>query len=262
MKKLLLSTTALFAMTAMAAAADLPARTMAPAPAPILAAPVFTWTGFYAGIHGGYIWSDADARVGAVGALGAAQLAAGALPARLDLSDDGFMFGGQVGGNVQFGAFVAGLEADISYVDLGRTRAFTGGGPGTGFSLRTTTISSDMEFFGTVRGRVGLAFDRFMIYGTGGLAYAGIDNQATLVSNIVPAGFADLTGGTDDVRLGYAVGVGAEYAFTNNLTLGVEYLYYDLGRENVTFSNAAGNTLTYRVDHTGDIIRGRLNFKF
>jgi outer membrane immunogenic protein len=264
MKKIFLSTTALIAMTAMAAAADLPARTVAPAPLPVVA-PVFTWSGFYAGINGGYVWNDVDARYrSGIGGFFDAGVAAGVVPDRVDLSSDGFTFGGHVGGNVQFGVFVAGLEADIAYTDVGRTRAFAGGGGATGFTPRTTTLSSDMDFFGTVRGRIGLGFDRFLVYGTGGLAYAGVNTRGTIRSDLAVPAFGTFTsnGDDDDIRVGYAVGVGAEYAFTNNLTVGVEYLYYDLGDENVRLTNAAGNTATYRFDHTGDIIRGRLSFKF
>jgi outer membrane immunogenic protein len=263
MKKILLSTTALIAMTALAAAADLPARTVAPAPLPVVA-PVFTWTGFYAGINGGYIWDDASVRYrsGAGGAFDAA-VAAGVIPERVSLSTDGFTIGGHVGGNMQFGVFVAGIEADIAYTDIGRTRVIAGGGPGTGFSARTTTVSSDMDFFGTVRGRIGLGFDRFLVYGTGGLAYAGVNTRGSIRSDVVPAAFGIYEGDFgDDIRVGYAVGVGAEYAFTNNLTVGVEYLYYDLGDENVTLTNAGGFTAPVRFEHTGDIIRGRLSFKF
>jgi outer membrane immunogenic protein len=259
MKKILLSTTALFAMTAMAAAADLPARTVAPAPVPFVA-PVFTWSGFYAGINGGYVWNETEVRLRGTTGLTAAQIAA--LPTRGSLDDEGFTIGGHVGGNVQFGVFVAGLEADIAYTDIGRSRSlaipagvFTPVGVGAG----TLTLGSDLEFLGTVRGRVGLAFDRFMVYGTGGFAYGGVNDRYS--TDFAGAAF-DLSGGNDDdIRFGYAVGVGGEYAITNNLVLGVEYLYYDLGRENIRVGTAAQNA-DYRVTHTGDIIRGRLSFKF
>ncbi|HEV2603258.1 MAG TPA: porin family protein, partial [Microvirga sp.] len=67
MKKLLLSSVALIGFASVAVAADLPARTMAPAPLPVVA-PVFTWTGFYAGVHGGYIGHDSSGTLVAVGA--------------------------------------------------------------------------------------------------------------------------------------------------------------------------------------------------
>ncbi len=260
MKKLLLATTALVVMTAAATAADLPARTMAPAPLPVVA-PVFTWSGFYAGINGGYVFNETSARLRGTTGLTAGQIAA--LPGRGSMDDEGFTIGGHVGGNMQFGMFVAGLEADIAYSDIARSRTFAvpaGVFTPLAVGAGTLTLGSDLDFLGTVRGRVGLAFDRFMIYGTGGFAYGGVNDRYS--TNFAGTAF-DLSGGNndDDVRVGYAVGVGAEYAFTTNLILGVEYLYYDLGHDNITVGTAAQNA-TYRVNHTGDVIRGRLSFKF
>jgi outer membrane immunogenic protein len=174
MRKILLATAALLATTALVSAADLPRRTVAPAPV-VAAVPVFTWTGFYAGLHGGYIGHDSDATLVGVGPavpVPAVAFAPAGIGSGFGLDSDGFMFGGQIGGNVQFGMFVAGLEVDISYTDVGARGVFTSGG-------FTTTYRTDMDYFGTVRGRLGLAFDCVMIYGTGGLAYAGLDNQVT-----------------------------------------------------------------------------------
>src|SRR5215213_7212994 len=117
MKKFLLTTTALLGMTAVAAAADLPARM--PPPAPIAVAPVFTWTGFYAGINGGWVWSQNGTRLRGTTGLTAAQIAL--IPDRFDGDDDGFTIGGHAGYNIQFGTFVAGLETDIAFTDLGRS---------------------------------------------------------------------------------------------------------------------------------------------
>ncbi len=148
MKKILLSTTALLAMTAMAAAADLPARTMAPAPLPVVA-PVFTWSGFYAGIHGGYHFSDSRFnRIGTTGFGAAVVGPGGTIPFNIDAEREGFIFGGQIGGNVQFGMFVAGIEADISYTDV-ESRTNVNLNPGGGFFPTQTVARSDMEFFGT-----------------------------------------------------------------------------------------------------------------
>jgi outer membrane immunogenic protein len=259
MKKILLSTTALIAMTAMAAAADLPARTVAPAP--VYAPPVFTWTGFYAGINGGYVWSENDIRLRGTTGLTPAQIAL--VPDRFDVDDDGFTIGGHVGYNWQFGTFVAGLEADIAYTDLGRTAtiAVPAGvlapvavGPGT------LTGSGGLDFLGTVRGRVGLAFDRFMVYGTGGFAYGGVSGR--LSTDFAGTAFDFISNEDDDMRFGWAAGVGAEYAFTNNLVLGVEYLHYELGRDTIRVGDTRIINTDYRTTNTGDLIRGRLSFKF
>jgi outer membrane immunogenic protein len=267
MKKILLGTTALFAMTAVAAAADLPARTMAPAPIPV-AVPMFTWSGFYAGLHGGYI--DHGSRATFVGVTGPGGFGGGGFTggggpgSRFNLDSDGFMFGGQVGGNMQFGLFVAGIEADISYTDISdrftTTPFLTGGG-----ALRSATYRTDMDFFGTVRGRLGVAFDRVMIYATGGLAYAGLDNRVNVTQNVGATAFAGRS--DDEVELGYTIGGGIEYAITNNLTIKGEYLYYDFDERTVQVRGTAGgataaDVATVRFRDDGHIGRVGVNFKF
>jgi outer membrane immunogenic protein len=257
MKKLLLSSAVLLATTALVSAADLPRRTVAPAP--VMAVPVFTWTGFYAGLHGGYIGHDSDATLRGVGGATLAAPVAFAttgIGSGFGLDSDGFMFGGQIGGNVQFGMFVAGLEADISYTDVGARAVFLGRG-------QTTTYRTDMDYFGTVRGRLGLAFDRVMIYGTGGLAYAGLDNR--VVSTTALLGGQNYSGRSDDSEIGYTVGAGIEYALTNNLTIKGEYLYYDFDRRTVRAQAASGvaaDFIDVRFRDDGHIGRVGVNFKF
>src|SRR5215212_8740373 len=97
--------------------------------------------------------------------------------------ESGFVGGGQIGYNMQFGSFVLGAEADLQYADLGgkgryiqRAGAWYNIGNGGG-----------LDYFGTVRARLGLAIDRALVYGTGGFAYGGGDNKngcyaGTLVS--------------------------------------------------------------------------------
>jgi outer membrane immunogenic protein len=229
-------------------------------PSPVVAAvPVFTWSGFYSGIHGGYIGHESDATLVGVGGvasvIGAGAFAPTGLDSGFGFDSEGLMFGGQIGGNVQFGMFVAGIEADISYTDVGERDAFALG--------RVTTYRSDMDYFGTVRGRLGLAFDRFMIYGTGGLAYAGLDNRVTST----PPGGVGVTfsGRNDSTEIGYTVGAGIEYAINNNVTLKGEYLYYDFGRRTVRVvgdTGVAADFLDVRFRDDGHISRVGVNVKF
>src|SRR3712207_1708627 len=145
-----------------ASASDLPMR--AP-PAPIIAAvPVFTWTGFYAGVNAGWGWRD-DNRQSVI--LG------GAVPGTLNFdnnNDGGFTGGGQIGYNYQIGSFVIGLETDIQWADTDQSVdvAFVPAGtPGT--FVPGTFDNNLSDWFGTVRARAGVAFDRVLIYATGGL---------------------------------------------------------------------------------------------
>jgi outer membrane immunogenic protein len=250
MRKYLISAASLLALSASALAADLPSRR---APAPAAELPIFTWTGFYVGVNAGYGFSDFKGRdialpagsvVNSPGTDGTLRVTGGTA------NEDGFVGGGQVGYNQQIGSLVIGLEADAQYKDFGRRRSDTGaylftGTPGLAFlppaaTLRFRNVST--EFFGTVRGRVGYAFNRVLVYGTGGLAY-------------------------DSENIGWAAGGGVEYAFTNNVTAKIEALYVsmDHGRGvNPVYSGVATNILALNDPHSGDFVvaRAGLNYKF
>jgi outer membrane immunogenic protein len=253
-KKLLLSTAALIGFTSLAAAADLPVR--AAPPAPIAAVPVFTWTGFYAGIHGAWIRNDVDAIRSTDTTVPAALT-----PARISLYDDGFGGGAQVGYLMQFGSIVAGIEADITATDIGRSRsvALT-----VARDTVTTRVSSDMDFFGTVKGRLGVTFPSFlpffqqsMIYATGGLGYADINNRVRVTD-----GIDVISGRGDDIKVGFVVGGGTESAITRNISIKTETLYYNLEDDTVTTSTVAGFRARYRFENDGWISKVGLNVRF
>src|SRR3954464_6965492 len=351
MKKLLLSSVALFGLTATALAADLPRRTVV-APAPYVAAvPVFTWTGFYIGANAGYGFSDRnndpfndDFGFTNFGSGLSVQTNAGLAPV-VPLSGfnngfggfnngrnrhDGFVGGGQIGYNLQLtpgSGFVIGIEADAQYADFGRRRnddfggfGFGGGtgiftaatvlpdGPGSGI-LPPTGVGNGalgnvalfngfngngfnsfdrnrIDWFGTVRGRLGYAFDRLLIYATGGAAFTdrnrrndfngfgafgtGIPNGASLVGTgfyTTPgAAFAgSLTGPTNtgffnddrnNDNWGWTVGGGVEYAFTsgffgfNNVSVKIEGLYVNFERDRKNNGFVGGGNVV-GVSNTG-----------
>jgi outer membrane immunogenic protein len=192
---------ALLALMPSAFAADMPVA-QPPVEAFVPEQASFDWTGFYVGVYGGYAWGDYE--YGAV-----------------DDDADGALAGGTVGYNQQFGNWVLGLEAD-------------GGWAGIEDDVDDVTL----DWTSTVRGRVGFAFDRFMIYGTGGAAMGGLESNA----------LAD-----DDTRFGYAVGGGIEAALTDNISAKAEYLYIDLGDDDL------GGT---PVDFDAHTVKGGLNFRF
>ena len=216
MKKYLLASVAALGLVAAgaASAADLPSR-KGPVAAPVYMPPAFSWTGFYVGANAGYGWGNVNANGWAnVGDL------------------DGFVGGGQIGYNYQMGQFVLGLEADLQGADLS-----------SGNNLGLLNVKTD--YFGTVRARVGVAFDRFMPYITGGWAYGNVK------TSIPGIGFSSDRSHTG----GYAVGGGLEYAFTNNIIAGVEYLYVDLGEKNILGANT-------KVGTDFSVVRARLSYKF
>lgn len=233
-------------LSAGAQAADLPARS-APPPAFVAAAPLFTWTGVYLGVNAGYGFGASDTEF-TDPIFGAVTGSSG--------NTGGFVGGGQVGVNYQFtrgSGFVIGLEADFQAADLGRS--------GLTYAVEAAPyydIGPRLDWFGTVRGRAGYAFDRFLVYGTGGFAYGG-GSADTSYASIYPYAVSDST------RTGYTVGGGVEYAFTNNLTAKIEGLYVNLDRGSGETYYDAGTNAYYGTGHTSEefgVVRAGLNFKF
>jgi outer membrane immunogenic protein len=149
MKKILLASVALFGFAGAASAADLPVRAAPPAPI-IAAVPVFTWTGFYVGVNAGFGWNTNNESVFVPG-VGLVDSG----------SDGGFVGGGQIGYNYQIGSFVLGAEADIQYADLGNNNRNDLLFVTPGFVAANNNNNND--WFGTVRARAGVAFDRALI---------------------------------------------------------------------------------------------------
>jgi outer membrane immunogenic protein len=274
MKKLLTSLAAFTALTAAASAADLPRRAAPPVFVPV---PVFTWTGFYFGINAGYGF-DVGTNRGNTFTVPAAFLAAPAGPNTVafnNSSQEGFTGGGQIGYNYQFtpgSGLVVGVEADAQYVDFGRNRnnvAFNN--LAAGFGLTDPRGLASLDYFGTVRGRIGYAFDKVLFYGTGGFAYGSGSAERSF------GGFR----GNDDFRTGYAAGGGIEYALPTDsflnffkssaVTLKVEGLYVNLDRgtrnANAFVINPVGTPVAFvpgasRRSDEFAVIRAGLNYKF
>ena len=272
-KKLLLASAATALLTGAASAADLPRRA---APPPVFTpVPVFTWTGAYFGINAGYAF-DASSRTNNTFAVPFPYAAPGTVASFRNRSQDGFSGGGQIGYNWQLtpgSGVVIGVEADAQYLDFGRNRnnAFVSGAVAPGYYLTDPRGLSSLDFFGTVRGRLGYAFDRTLVYGTGGFAYGSGSADRSF------GGYA----GNDSFRTGYAVGGGIEYALptdsflnffrSNAVTLKVEGLYVNLDRntrnQGAFVINAANNfPVVYnnigRRDDEFAVIRAGLNYKF
>jgi outer membrane immunogenic protein len=265
MKKILLGTAALVVLAGPALAADMAPRMYTKA-APVVA-PIYNWSGFYAGLHAGYTFGD---RTG-VDTTGLAlfntnNVLGGARPASVGLDRDGFIGGGQMGWNWQANSpWVWGLEADISYTDVrSSTTAVTV--PLSGIGTLNNTFNSRMNYFGTVRGRLGYAWDRTMVYATGGFAYGEVENSVSLFG-VNPGAALQFTGSNRDTKTGYTVGGGIEHAWMGNWTVKAEYLYYDLGSSDVAVLNvptftAGGPGYNSNFRNDGHIVRAGLNYKF
>lgn len=245
MLRTLLLATSFAAIAGSAVAADLPARVAAPAP---YATPIFSWTGFYVGLNAGGAFSNSIGvrdinnynQTNEVTSVG---------------RKTSFTGGAQVGYNMQFGNFVVGGEADISALRADRS-ARVASSPIDSF------VETKARYLGTVRGRLGFAFDRALIYATGGVAFSDvktnyIDNCSTggCGGGLINAGKSQTTG--------FALGGGLEYAVTNNWSLKAEYLHAHFKGGSFQAQNNFGGTYRFSAGATKiDIARVGVNYRF
>jgi outer membrane immunogenic protein len=258
----------LLALTASAGfAADLPSRSAPPTPV-FAQPPIFSWAGPYIGINAGGAFSSGG-NTKTIGSPGFQALGPALAPGSLNTNGSGFIGGAQAGYNFQSGSLVYGVEADIDWLDQKKSASFTSSTTVLGSTL-TTAATHNLDYLGTVRGRLGFTpTDRILVFATGGLAYGGVKESGSVFANSAPA--LAWSGSTSGVRTGFAVGGGAEYALTNNITFKGEYLYYDLGgKSNTAVGNAAVNSVAAlngvyyvsRADTKGSLVRVGLNYKF
>lgn len=211
---------ALMSFASSAFAADLPSRRE---PAPFVPPPpMFSWTGFYAGLNLGAMSKD---RTGVIG-------------------------GAQIGYNWQTGPVVYGLEADFNgHSSISNNNDAFGYG----------SSNSGSGYLGTVRGRIGfLATPTFLIYATGGLAYGNTWSSAnnglayTLYPDLAGSG---LNSNQNSFKAGYTIGGGLEYSFAPNWSVKAEYLYVDLGRQSSDYFGTASRS-------TAHVARLGINYHF
>lgn len=259
-----------------ALAADLSSPSPPPyAKAPSLAQPINDWSGFYAGVHAGYGWGQSPTTVTpdpiVKGYIGDVLTGASLAPVPDTSRISGGLGGFQVGYNIQYATFLAGLEADWSYAGWGSSGSATGP-PGIGGQY-VTAVATKLDWFGTVRGRLGiLATPALLLYGTGGVAYGNV-NTSVVGSNLSPGNCNGMTeycnsGATSGLSVGWTAGVGLEYAFAPAWSLKAEYLHVDLGSRSVTYQDQVVNPgyppgfLTARNTFRADLFEIGLNYRF
>ena len=274
MRRILLASAAAFGLAGSAFAADLPSA----APPPVYAAPlpIFTWTGVYVGGQVGYGWGknwvDFDDNFDDYDAF------------RYNTS--GVIGGAHVGYNFELNQFVLGLEGDVDGASQNKSfmsglpfgSGLVGGGVITAPLVGTFNVNVNHNIEGSIRGRFGYAWDRVLIYATGGVAFGGFRGN---VSGAFPGGvlfgptgapittFGPFGGSTSAStnRVGWTVGVGLEYAITNNWSVRAEYRYTDFGNSSIfaasfdtPFLGAAGATVSRHFSE--DSVQAGFSYKF
>jgi outer membrane immunogenic protein len=248
MKKFLLASAGLVALSisAPASAADLAARPYTKAPPPVVA--IYDWTGFYIGANGGGAWSHncwdvtsfVNGRTGPEGCHDAT----------------GGVVGGQVGYRWQSAGWVFGLEAQGDWADLKASNISS--------FIPAWTNNSKIEAFGLFTGQVGYAWNNVLWYVKGGAAVTDDKFRGTVTTTGV------LFDSANQTRWGGVVGTGLEVGFAQNWSVGVEYDHLFMGRSNVTFTSAgvlagipAGSPFrTDSIRQDVDMVTARINYRF
>jgi opacity protein-like surface antigen len=200
--------------------------------------PVVNWTGIYLGINGGFTFGGSNWTDSVTGSSSG------------DFGTSGFVLGGTVGANYQVGSFVFGVEADGDWADTSGFGTFTAAALCAGGCFTTSSWLS------TVRGRVGYALDRFLVYGTGGAAFGNV--RANFSNDPV----------TSSIEAGWTIGAGVEVAFARNWSAKAEYLFVNLAdgpcTTNCAINNSDGTFVTpnVAVKFNESIVRGGINYRF
>jgi outer membrane immunogenic protein len=241
MKSMVLGSAACLLSSVCALAADMGVPISVP-PAP----PPFTWTGCYAGAQaaGGWGQKNLSDTNGILAPIPPAT--------EVDLSISGWTVGGQIGCDYQFApSWVVGIEGAVSGGNIGgNTTVALPAVPGD-----TVNFNERTDFLASITGRVGYAWDRWLLYAKGGAAWAG-DNYGA--SDL----FATYAFQGAETRIGWTAGAGVEWALWENWSVELEYDYYGFGTRTVTFVDSTISGITAGVDIKQNIQVVRLGVNF
>ena len=187
--------------------------------------PVDDWTGLYTGLSGGVALSNSEFSYD-LNRFTPTGPSTRQLRTTIDDGSSDIIGGALLGYNWRSRGVVMGLETDLSYLGFEKTarRDFM---LDTGNNLlpASTTLGFNLDSLGTVRGRVGYASDRLLLFGTGGLAYGSLETNGRITLD----GARISNDSASGLRFGWALGAGLEYALDKNWLIGADYLFADLG---------------------------------
>jgi outer membrane immunogenic protein len=227
MKRVLLAAMGLAIAATAAFGADVSPGRQLPLPRAVATyVPFFTWNGAYVGINAGYgfgssQWTDTVTRI-----------------STNKFGINGGLVGGTLGYNLQLSTVVVGIEGDLDWSGI----------KGSTTVNCVSSCETSNSWLGTARGRIGYAFDRFLPYFTGGAAFGAVKGSVL--------GF----GSFSETKVGWTLGGGLEYAFADNWTTKLEYLYVDLGSAHCNAACSGGDP--FDVTFKTGIVRGGVNYKF
>jgi outer membrane immunogenic protein len=200
-------------------------------------APV-NWTGVYLGVNGGFTFGGSDWTDSVTGASSNI------------FNTSGFVFGGTLGANYQAGSWVFGVELDASAADLNGSANCTP----AALVAAVGNCSAKIDMVGTVAGRLGVAFDRLLVYGKAGGAWTNDTYNLTT---------AGLSFTANETRWGWVLGAGVEYAFADAWSWKLEYDYLGLGTRGVRFADSTGFfNVDTNIREQIHLVKAGINYRF
>jgi len=262
MKKYLLTVSAVVLLASgQSYAADVVQTYDAPEVAPVAVAPAFSWDGGYIGVQAGGSWGDTDASLNYHPSGGSTTRLYG-----LSLDPDGFVGGLYAGYNFAFANnVVLSLETDFVWgnVDDNTGNQTVNIDPTLDIVGR---IGAKQKWAGATRVRAGYAMDRFLPYVAAGVAYTQLEGRIDAWGQDPATGAkiagSDFSGKAHETFTGWTLGVGADYAMTDNILLRAEYRYSDYGKKTWRQDIGGGDSASLRIDHTAHDLRLGVAYKF
>ena len=271
MKKLALAVSILAASAVSASAADLAARPYSKAP-PAVLSPAYNWTGFYVGGNVGGVWERDSGTTNFLQPGNPPPFSPN--PQVNSLNSSALIGGIHAGYNWQMAQWVFGVEADWDWTNTKngfcrQTDAFGNPPPCADTGRGFLTLNEKTQWLGSARGRLGYAWDRFLVYGTGGAAWGKIDTSINANCLVNGCGVSSLqvntTANFSDTKVGWVAGAGIEAMLSASWIARVEYLHYDFGSvtstRNLTDPGIV-QSATWSRSFRYDTVRAGLSYKF